>query len=337
MQSGISTIDGQDMRRGIFANNGVTASMKLFLVENGAGPTAEGGGGIFNYGGTLTLVDSIVRGSSSYGGIQGGGILNRSGTLTLNNSTVTGNMANIGAGIYSDGVGTVVLNNSTVASNSSSGQGGGIYNLASVLSLTNSTVSDNSASIRGGGIYSEPPATLTLTNTTVSGNTAGWEGGGIYHTGNCIVILNNCTVTNNKANDGGGIYTAGGIGTLVTLRNTILAGNVALDCRAPAPSTSSGGYNLIGDASGCAFTPVAGDLVGIDPMLSPLRNNGGSTDTHALLPCSPAINNGNPSGCTDQSGNMLSTDQRVVPRVGRCDIGAYEFEFQPGECPGTKF
>ena len=327
MQSGISTIDGQGARRGVFVNSGVTASIKLFIVENGAGPTAQGGGGIFNNGGTLTLDDSTIRGSSSLGGTQGGGILNRSGTLTLNNSTVAGNIANIGAGIYSDGIGTAVLNNSTVVGNSSSGQGGGIYNLASILYLTNSTVSNNSASIRGGGIYSDPPAAVTLTNTTISGNRAGLDGGGIYHTGNnSIMILNNSSISTNTASDGGGIYTGGGVDSFVRLRNTILARNVAsinADCRAPSVTpTSSEGYNLIGDTSGCAFTPVIGDLTDIDPLLGPLQDNGGPTFTHALLPGSPAIDAGSPD-CPPPA-----TDQRGVPRPqgAACDIGAFELE-----------
>jgi hypothetical protein len=50
--------------------------------------------------------------------------------------------------------------------------------------------------------------------------------------------------------------------------------------------------------------------------------------THALLPSSPAIDAGNPAGCKDQNGNLLTTDQRGIarPQGGRCDIGAFELE-----------
>ena len=44
-----------------------------------------------------------------------------------------------------------------------------------------------------------------------------------------------------------------------------------------------------------------------------------------LLPGSPAIDAGNPSGCYDHLGNPLDTDQRGAARNGRCDIGAYEY------------
>jgi hypothetical protein len=67
----------------------------------------------------------------------------------------------------------------------------------------------------------------------------------------------------------------------------------------------------------------------INPLLGPLANNGGPTQTMALLPGSPAIDSGNPSGCTDGLGHLLKTDQRGDPRpniedTGGCDRGAYE-------------
>jgi hypothetical protein len=69
--------------------------------------------------------------------------------------------------------------------------------------------------------------------------------------------------------------------------------------------------------------------VDTDPLLGPLQNNGGPTQTQALLSGSPAIDAGNPSGCTDGNGHLLKTDQRGMPRhdpedTRGCDIGAYE-------------
>src|SRR5262249_3396311 len=56
----------------------------------------------------------------------------------------------------------------------------------------------------------------------------------------------------------------------------------------------------------------------------PLQNNGGPTQTHALLPSSPAIGGGDPSGCYAM-GSLLTTDQRGFPRpAAGCDIGAFE-------------
>jgi hypothetical protein len=65
-----------------------------------------------------------------------------------------------------------------------------------------------------------------------------------------------------------------------------------------------------------------GDLPGVAPLLGPLANNGGPTDTHALLAGSPAI---------DAGGICAPTDQRGVtrPQGPACDIGAFEAPATP--------
>jgi uncharacterized repeat protein (TIGR01451 family) len=190
---------------------------------------------------------------------------------------------------------------------------GGITN-SSTLILNSSTVSGNSGcGLGAGGITNQGP--LTLNNSTVSRNTAG-QGGGIANWSH--VTLNNGTVSANSADRGGGIRSYGGT---VTLQNSILAGNTAAsgpDCDADVDSL---GYNLVGDTSGCTFSPGTGDLTDIGARLGPLE---GSPGYHPLLVGSPAINAGNPAGCTDHLGNPLTTDQRGFPRLGTCDIGAYE-------------
>lgn len=238
--------------------------------------------------------------------------------FTVQNGT-TPTTGSDGGGIYKAGFGgSLTLNNSTVSSNTSARWGGGIYGVGSVT-LNNSTVSGNTAQNDGGGI--SYVGSLTLNNSTVSGNTTDDNGGGIDNQGGGPLTLNNSTISGNTSdNTGGGFRTFG----TVTMQNTILAGNTASvsgqDCWG---NLSSAGYNLIGDTSGCTFTPDMGDLTSLDPKLGPLQNNGGSTLTHALLDGSPAIDAGNPAGCVGSTGPLL-TDQRGVPRLGRCDIGAYE-------------
>lgn len=75
----------------------------------------------------------------------------------------------------------------------------------------------------------------------------------------------------------------------------------------------SNGYNISSDGT-CNFSKV-GDRNNTDPMVGPLQNNGGPTDSGTLLPGSPAIDAGNPSGCRDSQGNLLTTDQRGYPRL----------------------
>ncbi|MGB0386879.1 MAG: choice-of-anchor Q domain-containing protein [Ardenticatenaceae bacterium] len=301
--------------------------------------------GIHNEG-TLELTNSTVSNNS---GSEGGGISNR-GRLTLNNSTISDNNAtNNGGAIFNTFYGQVTLNHSTISNNTANLSGGAIYNPFGNLIVNKSTISGNSAGSDGGGIYNDDGATLN--NSTISGNHANLNGGGIYHgLGESNQLnLNNVTITNNTADrdgddsgDGGGLFNNIG---LVNLQNTIIAGNQDNspttqhnDCSAVRP-VSSQGYNLIQDMTGCLVSgDTTSNLTGISPNLGALENNGGSTLTHALLPDSPAIDAGNPAGCTDQNGTPLNGDQVGSPRTLdgnedgtiRCDIGAYEVNnFKP--------
>jgi hypothetical protein len=100
------------------------------------------------------------------------------------------------------------------------------------------------------------------------------------------------------------------------MRNTILAGNTARMFSDLDGRLNSSGYNLVeAPVGGFGFDPT--DLLGVDPLLSPLQDNGGPTQTMALLPGSPALNAGDP----DQLG---LPDQRGVVRSGGVNIGAYQ-------------
>jgi hypothetical protein len=76
------------------------------------------------------------------------------------------------------------------------------------------------------------------------------------------------------------------------------------------------GHNLVGNTQGgSGFDPT--DLLNVNPMLGPLQDNGGPTQTMALLPGSPAINAGDPA-------QLGVADQRGVERRGGVNIGAYQ-------------
>jgi hypothetical protein len=166
---------------------------------------------------------------------------------------------------------------------------------------------------------------MTITNSTVSGNVASGFGGGIRT--NADTSLDSVTIAGNTSGlgSGGGIEQTGGT---VTVKNTIIAGNSGQagnsDC---AGTLTSQGHNLVQAVpAGCTITGDAfGNLIGMDPLLGPLQDNGGPTPTRALLPGSPAIDAGSDTGCpdTDQRGYSRPVDgDNNGPPV--CDMGAFE-------------
>jgi hypothetical protein len=221
--------------------------------------------------------------------------------------------------------GNVTLRNLSIVNGSASlgTSGGGIALLTGNLTLDHSLVSGNSAGSplaggAGGGIYVDGNATLTVTNATITKNSAEL-GGGIYLNAG-TVDATNLTITNNAAHTGGGARSNGPTGTAFTLRNSIVALNSAGgDCAFGGPLTLAG-TNLIGDTS-CGS--AGSGIIVADPMLAALADNGGPTQTQALLAGSPAIDAA--TNCT------VTDDQRYVARPlgAACDIGAYEFDNRP--------
>jgi predicted outer membrane repeat protein len=268
--------------------------------------------------------DAAVRGQRTYSG--GAGILNH-GTLALDRVTVADNRASgVGGGLVNSGTATIVA--STFSGNRGD-LGGAAIASGGTLTLTNSTLSDNRTD--GDVLPGDPSAALsnfgtaTLNGVTVAGNVTG-NG---FSPPSDIVPLGFAA----------GIWNAPGGAAVLRMSNTIVAGNTITylgylspttidylsapaDCRGTLTSL---GYNIIGSTDGCAVTGVpAGNLTGVDPLLGPLADNGGPTATRALLPGSPAIDAGHPARSEHAPRACRSTDQRGFPRVGRCDIGAYE-------------
>ena len=295
--------------------------------------------GVFNISSGASAAISGLRVTGGKA-VQGGGIIN-SGNVTLSAITVSGNTA-AGGGFGGGGIanyGTLTLTNSTISGNTAPNQGGGgITNAYSgVATLTNVTVSGNTSG-SGGGVASDGGnpggvgLSLTMTNCTISGNTATqFGGGGVFVIRGGTITLTNCTVSGNTSTAPQSQYSTGGVvhafASTVRLANTIVAGNTG--SVAPGADTAgvltSLGNNLIGNR-GTTTGWLASDLTGttaspLNPQLGALANNGGPTQTMALLFNSPAIEAGNVA-------NAPATDQTGTLRTGNTDIGAVEYRFK---------
>jgi hypothetical protein len=282
----------------------------------------EAGGGIANFG-KASIVSSIFSGNTGDG-------IDNSGTVTVTSSTFRDNVI-YGSGGGIDNSGSLTVTDSAFRDNTASfytlfhvpiaGRGGGIAN-SGTLSVMDSTFNGNSADY-GGGIEIDS-GTVNVTDSTYNGNSASVEGGGIDNSG--TVSITYSTFSGNSASMGGGIANS----AKASIVDTIVAGNTESGTSAASDigGDVTGSYDLIGTGGsggiigGQDGNIVLSSLTGLG--LSALGDNGGPTQTMALLPGSPAINAG-------VSVPSVTTDQRGVPRPqgNAPDIGAFEVQFPP--------
>ncbi len=313
---------------------------------------STGAGGM---GGSSTGVGNW--GNVGGNGGNGGGIYN-AGRSTVNSTTLDGNLTGIGG--WGGGGFSIQINDNWFVftfggSGGNGGDGAGIYNTGD-LTLDTSTVSANTNGNGGtafadgeggnggnGSIYSGD--SLAIASCTVTTNSGGEGGFGYSFFGD---------FSQGWGGDGGIVNVANG--SSATLRNSLVALNlpalggpviVIYDPSNPfftfginsdlAGDFTSQGYNLIGraDRSQGLTNAINGDLVGtgtapLNPLLGPLQDNGGPTFTHALLPGSPAIDQGKSSRHgADQRGHRRPHDFSAIPNApggDGSDIGAFELD-----------
>ena len=328
--------------------NGVTDSSGVRSIRFYSNTASLDGGTLYNNG-VMNIVNTGIDQGSAF---AGGAIVN-SGALTATHSLISSNSAaTVGGGIVNQVGGVAMISDSTLDSNHAANTGGGILNSAT-MTLLRSTVSDNSSNSDAGGVLNG--GLLTLVNVTISGNSARRDGGGLMNNDpSGTTSLNNVTISKNTADsnnsgtgNGGGILNVTG---MVNIKNSILAANfdtannagpgaIHPDC---SGTLNSQGHNLLRINTGCIglVNGVNGNLVGtsgspLTALLDDLANNGGSTQTHALRPNSPAIDAGNPAAPGSGGNACAIHDQRLFARggaLGQCDMGAYErglFEYLP--------
>ena len=297
------------------------------------------GGGVYVYGDAAVGSAAVnISDSSLYGNYArsdgGGAYLGASGPMTVVRTTISANDANRSGGGLAVGYGAN----------------------ASAVTISDSTVSGNRAVRRdaGGVLIAGPTGQTTLQNVTISGNVAGRHGGGasVYNAYDTPVAVRNSTIVYNQAGSpygGGGIYQYGGDcapdpdadllppraacapgrpGDTMVLSSTIVADNEAtgdpdLGGGGGGYSYFQAGFNLIGERPYLAtFTgdPSGSNIVGEEPNLGPLYDNGGSTYTHEPYGNSPALDAGIANGLTqDQRGDP--TYDSPAGRAHRARIG----------------
>jgi hypothetical protein len=353
---------GEGVAGGAICNIGVLTLNNCVVSNNSCEPGGGGdGGGIYNSGictANNSLVSENAAGNEAwtYGGRggNGGGFYN-AGAMILNNCTVaqntsgngtfgsTGGPGGSGAGIYN--VGRLKMNCCTITGNPAGHGGqGGFHGESGGIGGS------------GGGIYNS--GVLGLLSCTLAGNTGGTGGAG----GLEFSFFSSAGGQGGTGGSGGGIYNAATNLSNVNVRNTLVALNSVgsggtnggtfneVSVQTPGSGTSpagigpdvfglvrSGNFNLIGVVDGSVgFTNgLNADLAGtmdapLDPLLGPLQMNGGPTPTRALLPGSPAIDQGRDFGLqTDQRGHHRRQNFPSIPNaVGGdgSDIGAFEVD-----------
>jgi hypothetical protein len=257
---------------------------------------------IFNISGgnavNVTISGLTLTGAQATG--NGGAIANTGANVTLRFDTLSGNNATgEGGAIFHNANGGVFTIDSSTLSGNTANKAGAIYSIGYNLVIINSTISGNHASDSVGGIKLEF-AYATISNSTISANTAAFSQGGVLAgSGNAELNLVSTIVANNT--DGAGASDVTRFAGFVNASNSLIEQNLA---------------------AGVINGTNTANLVGVDPLLGSLANNGGLTDTHALLAGSPALDAGsNPL--------VLANDQRgpgfLRETGGAADIGAFEF------------
>ena len=225
------------------------------------------------------------------------------------------------------------------------------------INIVSSEFSGNSVDGDGAGIdinnhthAGQRNLDVSIDNTTVSGNTSNRDGAGISISADFTDtrILNSTIVENEITSGaptaagrrGAGVYVSGGNGVLTTsIDNTILYDNTSItsgveqDVHFHPAVAGSGSNNLIKDTPPVSYGIASSTS---DPMLAPLADNGGLTQTHSILAGSAAKDAGDnatwlaahPVGPVrsvgDQRGPMFSRIAGNTTGTDVIDIGAYE-------------
>ncbi len=240
----------------------------------------NGGGGIFNNGGTLIVLRSEISNNTANGAAgSGGGVFSTAGAVSILNSRVDGNSANRAGGGVELIDGSLSFRSSSLSNNvtgplgfAAPGNGGGLHvsgNEADV-SVLFSQVVGNFAAREGGGLWNQAGSTMNVVGSTIQGNTASGDaaddgGGGIFNNGGTVNVLRS-EISNNTANgaagSGGGVFSTAG---MVQITNTHIEDNTA--------NRAGGGVEVVDGAIDLRFSWLSRNVAGPQGSASP--GNGG--------------------------------------------------------------
>lgn len=218
---------------GLYNDGGSLRVEKAVLEDNTATGTAGSGGGVLNAAGVLTVVGGRIEGNTAVR--AGGGIEAVAGSTVVEGTTVRANAAGAtpgnGGGLHLTGAGTVEIVEATVVANTATAEGGGLWNSAEgTMTVRDSLIARNSAAGAGadqggGGLYNDG-GDLTVETSTVRDNlasgTAG-SGGGLLDVGGSVQLDDTTFADNRSQRAGGAVETAAGT---VQLTGVTMTGNI---------------------------------------------------------------------------------------------------------------
>ena len=318
---GLITLDGNQARRHFYMNTAVNLTLTGLTLTRGRVAGTQGGS-IYAVGpGALTLTDVNLTNNEAD---QNGGAISAFNGVALNLTRVraTGNRAGIrGGAIFTlNSNDTITLNQFVASGNHAANAGGAIRHQGGTMVINDSLFTGNGVdlAVEGGGAIDVRPAggtNFTITNSTFHGNTvaSGASGSAIRADSAVGGDIYSSTFANNSGGDAIRAYGA----TAITLRNTLVANTAGQpNCTTQNTATITDGSNNLQFGGSVAQSCGAG-VPEQNPLLAPLADNGGFSQTMALLAGSPAIDAGSACPATDQRG--------VARPIGpACDIGAHE-------------
>lgn len=306
-------------------SQGYTVSVNIsgLTIENGNSGSQDGGGILMAGGDTVNITNCIIN--NNVAGARGGGLFNNDAFLTIAGSIFSNNQGGSGGGgLWSPANGSTQISNSTFSDNSN-----GAINISGYGQISNTTFSGNGSYAINDDSYNG----LTLDDDSIYGT----SGDALYVNSNGNVVVSNTTIANNS-----GAYTVANAGVLqftnntlsnnratystlyndgqLTLGSSIISGTSGggVDCTYIMPITDQG-YNLADDNT-CPLSSASpyDDLVGANPQLGQLEDNGGPTYTMAINSTSPEFR------YVNSSNYCPSSDQRGYSRPFPCSIGAFD-------------